>query len=80
MGVEDLVISKFFSGVDEVIDEIDLPIFNGLAWLGFIAVFLYIVVYVLVYGAFVGHELRLVIVLVIWAVLELANLIGGGHN
>jgi hypothetical protein len=81
MGLEGLVIIEGLNSIaDGINNNIENPILNGLAWLGFIVIFIYLVFYVWVFGAFVGHIKRFFWIWGIWAVLELANFIGGGHD
>ncbi len=74
--MENTVIGKFFEGVSEIIEDLPSGIINGLAWLLFFVVFLWLILYVWLWGFFTGHHVRGFWILGIWAVLELANLIG----
>ena len=81
MGFDDLVIVKLLGGISDLInDYIDNSILNGLVWLAFIGALLYYVGYVLLWESTQGHLERLIIVLGIWLVVEIANFIGGGHQ
>lgn len=81
MGFEDLAIVKALDAIaDGINDNINNSILNGLAWLALIAILAYLVLYVWVWGALNGHLTRFFWILGILIVIELANLIGGGHN
>jgi len=81
MGLSELVIAKLMDWVAEGInDNIENSILNGLAWLGLLVVMLWFLVYVIGLGFFSGHWVRSLWIIGIWLFIELANLVGGGHD
>lgn len=76
-----MVIIKALNWIADSINEnIENSILNGLFSIAFFLAVIYLTAYVWLYGAFSGHLTRFLVVLGIWIIIELANLIGGGHN
>ena len=80
MGWGDLVVLKWLENLMELIGGIDNSILEGLAIIALFIILIGFVFYFLIWqGIFDGYWLRTVIILGIWLLIELANLIGGGH-
>lgn len=80
MGFDELVIIKSLSWILEWIDDnIDSSILKGLVYIGLIVLSLFII-YKMIYGGIIKHQIWPLYVILVWVIIELANLVGGGHS
>ena len=81
MGFEDLVIIKVLNNVtDWINDNIDSSILNGLSYIILFILLLWFLGYFMIYGLIQKHFTRFFVIIGIWLVLEISNLVGGGHD
>ncbi len=80
MELDNLLITKGFSKIDDYLEELDIPFIRGLIIILIFLGLLWFVGYFLIFGLISGYWLRTVSLVGLWLFCELAYFIGGGHN